>query len=734
MMRSLKGLWGAAKALSAMRHSGRAPLQVGFLKRTRVDYAKEVGTGIDSSVVTAPVQWIQRAFPEGRLRVMRQVRNGDSEIDAHPLVALIAAPNAFYGDAALWSATIFSYCTAGNAYWLKVRNGAGRVAELWYVPHWTVVPKWPDDGSAFISHYEYKPGGGQLPVRLEPDDVVHFRHGIDPRNPRLGLSPLHGVIREIFMDLEASNFVASLLKNMGVPGVVISPDAGANPDPEDVEAVKTWFREAFGGDRRGEPLVMGGATKVQQYGFTPQQMDLSVARDVAEERVCACLGIPAAVVGFGAGLQTAKVGATMGELRKLAWHNGIIPIMRAFADELQRSFPDLVRPGDTIGHDTSAVSALEEDRLSRAQSWNTMVQGGWAMVAEGREAMGLDVDDSHRIYLRPFSAIEVPAGAAPRALPPPEEAALEIPPRARPPQKPHSASRPASSPRPTPGAGLSPPAPSIPLQRRSQGDKATRRRPTRGQVGYVRALERMERPLAQAMERRLKSFFADLGRATAAAARPLLEEEELGQAAADAGESKQDDLLAGRIIEQLELPLHRTTFQRLYEAHYLETAREVAKAGELIGLATGLPDPVARAVVAAGGRRSGLIDLTNQSRRALFDALAEGRAAGEGAEQLANRIGAHVEGGPWSDAETRARVIARTETKFAQNTSTLASAQHAGVQRFMVFDGRLGPGRSTPSHIARDGTIVTTDEAAQLAADEHPNGTLSLTPYLEPED
>ena len=330
-----------AKALGHMRHSGRSPWQVGYLARTRFDYAGEVGTGIDSSVVTAPVQWIQRAYPEGRLRVMRGAGDKQREIENHPLVELIGRPNPHYGDGALWSATIFSYCVAGNAYWLKVRNGAGKVGELWYVPHWTVAPKWPDDGSSFISSYDYRPGGGSVPISLAPEDVIHFRHGIDPRNPRLGLSPLHGVIREIFMDMEASNFIASLLRNMAVPGVVISPDGGTQPAPDDVEAVKAWFRDAFGGDKRGEPLVMGGATKVQQYGFTPQQMDLSVARDVAEERVCACLGIPAAVVGFGAGLQTAKVGATMGELRKLAWHNGIIPLMRAFADELQRSAAEL---------------------------------------------------------------------------------------------------------------------------------------------------------------------------------------------------------------------------------------------------------------------------------------------------------------------------------------------------------------------------------------------------------
>ena len=44
------------KALRAMRHAGRAPFLLGHLARTKFDYQAEVGTGIDSSVVTAPVQ------------------------------------------------------------------------------------------------------------------------------------------------------------------------------------------------------------------------------------------------------------------------------------------------------------------------------------------------------------------------------------------------------------------------------------------------------------------------------------------------------------------------------------------------------------------------------------------------------------------------------------------------------------------------------------------------------
>lgn len=686
-----------SKALSAMRHQGAAPFVLGHLKRTRVDYRREVGDGLDSSVVMAPVQWVQRALPEARLRVVKTKSDGSvEEIAGHKLTALIRRPNPAYGDVHLWWATVLSYLTDGNAYWIKVRNGAGRPIELWWAPHWALEPKWPEDGSVFISHYEYRPGNG-VAMRLDVDDVVHFRHGVDPRNQRRGLSPLHGVIREIFMDLEASNFSASLLKNMGVPGVVISPDGGAQPSPEDVASVKAWFKQAFSGDNRGEPLVMGGSTKVVQYGFNPQQMDMSTSRDVAEERVCAALGIPAAVVGFGAGLQTAKVGATMTELRKLAWTNGVLPITTILADEINRSLlPDFAtgRTAEEVEFDVSDVQALQDELDKLFTRMDTAVRGGWAMVAEAREAVGFDVDDSHYIYLRPFSAIEVPAGAPPRVE--------------------------------APDGGKGKP-----------GAKA-RRRPSAAQRGYVRALSRMEGGLQTAAEKRLNAFFRDLGKAAAKAARPILDEENPGRpfeaeqrSAPQDTETKEDELLVYRILEALDTNARQAAMRQLYEAHYLEVAKEVAKAGELVGITTGLPDPVGRAVAQAGGRRAGLVDLEKQSRRALFDAIAEGRAEGEGVPQLAARIAEHVEAGPWTTVEQRSLTIARTETKFAQNVSTIEMAKNAGADRLTVFDGRFGLPRSDPDHIARDGIIVTADEAAAMAADEHPNGTLSFAPYFD---
>lgn len=682
----------AQAAMQAFRHGGVSAFYGALMRRTRFDYRKEVGDFLDTSVVMAPVQWVQRALPEARLTVRKRTADRKvAELLDHPMLALIQRPNPFYADIVLWWGVVLSLILDGNAYWMIVRNAAGRPVELWYIPHWMLEPKWPDGGTEFISHYRYSPGGGSPAVDVDPMDIVHFRYGINPRNMRKGLAPIDSTIREIFMDIESSNFVAALLRNMGVPGIVISPKGGAMPTPQDVEATKTYIQSQFGGDGRGKPLVLGAPTDVQAFGFNPQQMNMTEARDIAEERVCAAIGIPAAVVGFGAGLQQTQVGATMKSMSKQAWQNGVVPLLLLIADELKRSllsqFP--ATDGQEVVFDTSEVLALQEDEAEQTNLWDTRVKGGWAQVYEAREACGLDADDSHRIYLRQISVIEVPADGV---RPDPIDAAKAV------------------------GS-------------KSGDERRASQAAYRRGAAFALIVQRQERGLQAIFEKPLIAFFGKFGRAASDSALSLLKAE-LGKARG----AKSDELIVDTILDQLGIPRWASELRQLYEAHYLEVAKSLADAAERAGLGASMPDRVAQSIIAAGGRRAGIIDMKGQTRSALFEALAEGRAAGEGAEQLAARIYPQVEGGPWQSAETRARVIARTETKYAQNISTIERAKAGGVQRFIVFDGRLGPGRSLLSHMARDGSIVTAEAAAAIAEAEHPNGTLSFAPSFEEDE
>jgi phage portal protein BeeE len=199
---------------------------------------------------------------------------------------------------------------------------------------------------------------------LRPDDVVHFRHGIDPNNARMGLSDLASLMREIYTDDEAANFSASLVRNMGVPGVVISPANTVAFSDIDPEATKRAFMSKFGGDNKGEPLVLTEPTDVKVLSFNPQQMDLKALRRVPEERISGVLGIAASVAGLGAGLDR-NTFTNYGEARKAAYEESVITEQRLVGAELViqllPDFADTEAVEYEVDFDLRNVRALQEN-------------------------------------------------------------------------------------------------------------------------------------------------------------------------------------------------------------------------------------------------------------------------------------------------------------------------------------------------------------------------------------
>lgn len=314
-----------------------------------------------NSIAVACVNWISRTFPEAPLQIMDLEEK--APVIGHELEKLLRRPNDAYSGNLLWMATLADWNFDGNAYWLKVRSGAGKPVQLWWVPQSLIEPKWPVDGSEFISHYEYRPQWE--PIELDPEDVVHLRYGMDPSNLRKGLSPLKALVREIYTDDVAADWTAAILRNLAVPGLVISPkDKNATLTPDAKDYIRDQVKARAGGDERGGTLILDGAVSADIISYSPRELALPELRDIPEERVSATLGIPAAVVGLGTGLQQTKVGATMGEMRELAYENNIIPTQRLMAGELNAQLlPEFADPDEfAVSFDISKVRVLQDDQ------------------------------------------------------------------------------------------------------------------------------------------------------------------------------------------------------------------------------------------------------------------------------------------------------------------------------------------------------------------------------------
>ena len=355
------------------------------------DFRGLVGDGSSSDIVMACINWMMTTFPEAPI-VLRRKDSHRIMID-HALHQLLQKPNRSYSAEILWMVTLWSFCIDGNAYWLKAGPGPD---ELWWAPHWLIEPK--GDDTNFIKYYSYTVNGREY--KLPPEDVIHFRFGLDPQNYRLGLSPIKTAFREIFTDAQAATWTAALLHNKAVPGLIVTPAGNNVASQDDIEATKKRFQEDFTGDNIGEPIVMRGQTQVVEFGFSPRQMNLRDIRRMPEERVSGLLTLPAIVAGLGAGLDRSTF-ANMKEAREMAYELNIIPKQRNFSTTLElQLLPDYTRNSSLfeLPFDLSNVRILQPDEDKKATRLVSLYQGGLIKRGEGREALSYDTTDEDDVY------------------------------------------------------------------------------------------------------------------------------------------------------------------------------------------------------------------------------------------------------------------------------------------------------------------------------------------------
>ena len=368
---------------------------------TNFNFQKEIVPMLNSAVA-ATVFWIAMNFPEAPLSVWDEDEDTNLTIvRGHRVTELLRHPNPFYSGANMMFVSLLELMVTGNAYWIKERSANKTIKHLWWMPGRFIGPKAPPQASEeFLLGYEYRPGGAEA-LLLPREDVVHLKFGLDPDNPRKGLGPLASLIREIYTDDMASNFTAALMRNGGSPGVLLTPggkDIVLNKQQRD-EAKERWKQE-FSGDNQGGIMVAATDAKVQHIGLDPEKLNLSAIRAIPEERVTAVLGIPAAVVGLGTGLEQTKVGATLSEMREQAWENRLIPLGRMVAEQVEDQLLRDFTSDLTMAFDLRKVRVLQDDEDKKAERVERLAKGGLIKINQAQAMLGLDPDDTQDFYVR----------------------------------------------------------------------------------------------------------------------------------------------------------------------------------------------------------------------------------------------------------------------------------------------------------------------------------------------
>jgi HK97 family phage portal protein len=369
-------------------YGGLGPLMA-LLPGTDFDYRKEAGLLWLNTVVLAGINWIADAWLEAPPCLYeRQADAEEKPIGTDPLLDLLENPNPDYDATVLLWATILSLWVDGNAYWFKRRNAAGQVVQLYYLPHYLCAPWWLANGEEFIAGYVYRPNGIDLPI--PKTEIVHLRIGMDMSNVRKGMTRLGAVLREICSDNEAASYTAALLRNFGVPGVLLSPkNDQVSITAEQQDRLKILWRERTTGERRGEPITAPKPISVDKITLTPEEMALDKLSAMSPPRICSSMGLDPMVLGLPS---PQKTYSNYAEAREAAWENTLIPSQTRMDRQLthQLLHPDFgPAPNRRVGHNYAKVRALQPDLDKQYARQTRAVGGPWMLPNEARSLTNL---------------------------------------------------------------------------------------------------------------------------------------------------------------------------------------------------------------------------------------------------------------------------------------------------------------------------------------------------------
>ena len=346
------------------------------------------------------------SFPEGTLRVYDALGRRGEPLQGHPLRRLLSSPNPLVTEFDMFELLVLHLDLAGNAFWEKVYDRAGRLVELWPVRPDRIRMK--RNGRQVAYGYAVQDTSKTVPI-----DVVHFKLP-NPVDWMVGSPPMRAALRATALDNEATDFVKALLQNHAIPGVVVKlAQLDSVLDEATTERLKAKWKQSYSGKRRGEPAFLQTGMDVQELGLNLKDLEFPDLRTISESRICMAFGVPPIIVGAKVGLDRSTF-SNYAEARKSFWEQTLMPLQRRIRDTITAQLlPDLLDGGPgsrglrnvSVRWDNSEVLALRESEESRWSRATEAFRAGGLTVNDYRRELGLPEVDSGDVFLMPSGVI-----------------------------------------------------------------------------------------------------------------------------------------------------------------------------------------------------------------------------------------------------------------------------------------------------------------------------------------
>ena len=278
----------------------------------------------------------------------------------------------------------------GNAYVRRLPNGELRRLR----PDWVRIALGSDEDPEDIAHgadvyplgYVYQPSPTGPTTVFGLNEVAHIAPEPDPTAHYRGESWVSSVVREVLIDLQATDHLEKYFANATTANMIIKAPQNLTDPTKFEEWVDAMDRTIGASSRDWRNVYLGGGADAMVVGANLAELDMKNLQGGLETRLAGRSRVHPVILGVREGLQGSSLNAgNYNSIRRLwadAWFNGYAP---SWCSSLERIIP---RPtAAELTFDPSRIPFLQEDMKDAAD-----ISSANATALQALDAAGFNMD------------------------------------------------------------------------------------------------------------------------------------------------------------------------------------------------------------------------------------------------------------------------------------------------------------------------------------------------------
>ena len=312
------------------------------------------------------------------------LQDATQRFETHPVLSLLARPNAGQGQGELLEALYGQLMLSGNAYVEAVPGTGALPAELHVLrsDRMHVVPGadgWP-------AAYDYVVSSKKHRFEVtDPSPICHIR-SFHPQDDHYGLSPMQAAAMALDVHNAASRWSKALLDNAARPsGAIVYrgiDGQGVLSGDQYDRLVAEMESHHQGARNAGRPMLLEGGLDWKPMGFSPSDMEFQKTKEAAAREIALAFGVPPMLLGIPGDATYANYQ----EANRAFFRLTVLPLVGRVVAALSTWLGDHSGAALTLKPDLDQVPALAPERDAQ---WARVAGAEFLSTAEKRALLGL---------------------------------------------------------------------------------------------------------------------------------------------------------------------------------------------------------------------------------------------------------------------------------------------------------------------------------------------------------